>query len=165
MIGLRSKRSGALFESILNRSCEFYLEQGFAQIEKNPEPFHTIKHLDGGKMIGFYEKAAQPDYKGCLCDGTCIVFEAKHTDTDRIRQSAVTEHQQKELEIYSGFGAQCFVMVSFGLESFYRVTWDTWKNMKQMFGHLYMNEQDLKPYMLQTSGAILLILDGIQLRD
>ena len=39
VIGRRSKTSGELFESWLSNACEFYLQAGWAHIEKTPEPF------------------------------------------------------------------------------------------------------------------------------
>ena len=90
-----------------------------------------------------------PDYKGILCDGTGIMFEAKHTDGDRIRQYVVTDTQWESLDIYEKFGAHCYVMVSLGLTKFYRVPWATWKKMKELFCHKFMTEQELEPYRLQ----------------
>lgn len=64
---------------------------------------------------------------------------------------------------YERFGAHCFVMVSFGLERFYRVPWNVWKRMKELFGHKYMNEQELLPYRLQEKQQTILILEGVEL--
>ena len=113
---------------------------------------------------GYYEKKGQPDYKGILCDGSGIMFEAKHTDSDRINQSAVTDKQWESLDIYEKFGAHCYVMVSMGLMRFYRVPWDVWKQMKKRFGHKFMTEQELKPYQLQQKQCKILFLEGVELR-
>lgn len=121
--------------------------------------------LPEGKVKGYYEKKGQPDYKGILCDGTGIMFEAKHTDSEKMRQSVVTEEQWKSLDIYEKYGAHCFVMVSMGLNKFYRVPWKVWKQMKEMFGRKYMTEADLEPYRLKEKCCTILILEGVELRN
>lgn len=163
--GRRSKANGDTFERWLSSACEFYLEKGFAHIEKTPEPFHVVGKDRDGIVRGFYEKKGQPDYKGLLCDGTSIMFEAKHTDSERIQQTVVTDTQWKSLDVYEKFGAHCYVMVSMGLVRFYRVPWDVWKNMKALFGRKYMNEKDLEPYRLEERNCTILILEGVELKD
>ena len=67
--------------------------------------------------------------------------------------------------IYEGFGAHCYVMVSLELRKFYRVPWDVWKRMKELFGRKYMTEKELEPYRLQERQCTILILEGVELRD
>lgn len=165
IIGRNSKKSGETFEGWISTACKFYLNKGFAHIEKTPEPFHITGKDMNGVVRGYYEKKGQPDYKGVLCDGTGIMFEAKHTDSDRIKQSVITETQWENLDIYEKFGAHCYVMVSIGLESFFRVPWSVWKNMKELFGHKYMNETELKDYRIRQSQCTILILEGIELKN
>ena len=165
MIGRRSKVSGEIFERWLSNACEFYLKKGWAHIEKTPEPFHITGKDERGIVRGYYEKKGQPDFKGILCDGTGIMFEAKHTESDRMKQNIVTETQWKNLDIYEGFGAHCYVMVSIGLTKFYRVPWSVWKKMKELYGHKFMTEQELEPYKLQERQCTILILEGMELRN
>lgn len=164
-IGRRSKAYGENFERFINRSCEYYKRLGLAIIDKTPEPFHITKNLGNGKMQGYFEKKAQPDYKGVLCDGSCIMFEAKHTSNDRILQDAVTDKQAEMFDDYLSLGAQCFVMVSLGYEHYYRVPWFTWKNMKEFFGHKYMDANDLEQFRLKIRECTLLILEGVEVND
>ena len=93
------------------------------------------------------------------------MFEAKHTDSDRIRQNVVTDTQWENLNIYEKFGAHCYVMVSLGLTKFYRVPWPVWKKMKELFNHKFMTEQELEPYRLQEKQCTILILEGVELKD
>lgn len=165
LIGKRSKASGETFERFLSNSCEFYLQKGWAYIEKTPEPFHITSKDGKGVVHGYYEKKGQPDYKGILCDGTGIMFEAKHTDSDRIKQSVITDKQWKSLDTYEKFGAYCYVMVSINLTKFYRVPWHIWKRMKELFGHKFMTEQELEPYKLQEKYCTILILEGVELKN
>ena len=163
--GRRSKAAGETFERWISSACEFYKKQGWAHIEKTPVPFHITGKERSGEVRGFYEKKGQPDYKGILCDGTGIMFEAKHTDSDRMRQEVVTDTQWESLDLYEKFGAHCYVMVSMGLRNFYRVPWDVWKRMKELYGRKYMKEEDLKPYQLQERQCTILILEGVELKD
>ncbi len=165
LIGRRSKIAGETFERWITNACEFYQRNGWAHIEKTPEPFHITGKDEKGVIYGYYEKKGQPDYKGILCDGSGIMFEAKHTDSDRINQNTVTDAQWKSLDIYERFGAHCYVMVSIELMKFYRVPWDIWKNMKMLFGHKFMTEQDLKPYRLKEKQCTILILEGVELKS
>lgn len=164
MIGRRSKASGETFERWISNACNYYLEKGYAFIEKTPEPFHITGKDQKGVVRGYYEKQGQPDYKGILCDGTGIMFEAKHTDSIHINQNVITETQWKSLDTYEKFGAQCYVMVSIGLQNFYRVPWSIWKKMKELFKHKYMGEEELQPYKLQEKQCTILILEGVELK-
>lgn len=161
-IGRRNKANGAMFERWISNSCSSYLEDGIAFIEKTPEPFHIIKKDSNGMVSGYYEQAAQPDYKGILFGGKGIMFEAKHTDTDKINQNVVTDRQAENLTIYHKHGAICFVLVSMGFESFYRVPWSIWTNMKTLFGHKYMNKEELEPYEIDATLNCIQFLDDIE---
>lgn len=165
MIGKRSRASGAAFERLLSAACGSYLRKGWAYIEKTPEPFHITGKDGNGTVRGYYEKKGQPDYKGVLRDGTGIIFEAKHTDSDRINQNVVTDTQWESLDIYEQFGAHCYVMVSLRLDRFYRVPWKIWKQMKEMFGHKFMTEQELEPYRVPERQCTIMILEGVALDE
>lgn len=151
---------------------EWFCKMGLNQLAKDVvRGYNYSGNMTGkvnyrdGTVKGYYEKKGQPDYKGILCDGTGIMFEAKHTDGDRIRQNVVTDTQWESLDIYEKFGAHCYVMVSLGLTKFYRVPWATWKKMKELFCHKFMTEQELEPYRLQEKQCTILILEGVELKD
>ena len=57
------------------------------------------------------------------------------------------------------------MMVSLGLRSFFRVPWSVWKRMKELYNHKYMNESELEAYRISQSQCIILILEGIELKD
>ena len=162
--GRRNKAFGDIFERRIEHALTRYEGLNVACIQKTPEAMKVLRPLGNGHFECVFEKKCQPDFKGSLCDGTAIVFEAKHTDTDRIRQEVVTETQTKFFRTYSRHGARCYVMVSMGLASFYRVPWDVWEHMKELFGHKYMDAKDLKPYRVSESEGIIRILDGIELK-
>lgn len=166
--GRRSNVAGSMFESILNTSCAYYRDNGVAIIEKTPEPMRPLKPYGDrryGQYIACFEKQAQPDYKGVLCDGRAVIFEAKHTDADRIQESVITETQRRNLDDFQAMGAQCFVMVSMGFRDFFRVPWKIFGNMKKYHGRKYMKLEELRPYEIKQHRGTLLILEGVELYE
>lgn len=165
LIGKRNKINGELFENLISSSCQHYLEEGIAFIEKTPEPFHITSKGQDGVVSGYYAKAAQPDYKGILNGGKGVMFEAKFTETDKINQRVVTDTQSENLTIYQKFGAICFVLVCIQFEHFYRVPWDVWTDMKALFGHKHMTMDELAPYKIKHSINLIAFLDGIENKE
>lgn len=164
--GRRANAAGGMFEKILDAACGHYREKGIAVIEKTPEPMRPLKPYGDrgrGQYIACFEKRAQPDYKGVLRNGKAVIFEAKHTDKDRIQESVITETQRQNLDDFEKMGAQCFVMVSMGFQEFYRVPWRIFGDMKSRYGRKYMNAEDLGQFRLKQDGGILLILEGVGL--
>lgn len=149
--GKLNRAQGLKFEEIIDEACEHYSTMGLAYIEKTPEPMKVIGVLNRnqGYFKAVFTKAAQPDYKGTLQGGQAVVFEAKHTETDRIKQDAVTNDQWSAMDLHEDMGALCFVLVSLE-DNYYRVPWAKWKTMKEDCGHKYMNAADLHPYILGT---------------
>lgn len=169
IIGVRSRASGEIFERWISTACEYYWKQGYACIEKTPEPMKPIRpygNRSTGQFIACYTRQAQPDFKGVLCDGSCIIFDAKHTEKDRIQQSVITAEQWEILDKYEAMGARCYVVVSVGLRNFYRIPWDIWKRMGGMFGHKYMAlGMELENYRVPDRNCTVLFLEGVELKD
>lgn len=93
LIGAVSKALGQQFERDINAAFDHYRRLGVASIEKTPEPFHMTGRENGGKVVGFYEKKAQPDYAGTLRGGRSVYMEAKFTGANRMEQSRVSPGQ------------------------------------------------------------------------
>lgn len=168
LAGRRSHAAGNIFEGMLSGACEYYRQKGDAIIEKTPEPMRPLSPYGDrrlGRYIACFEKQAQPDYKGVLCDGRAVIFEAKHTDKDRIQESVITETQRRNLDDFQSMGAQCFVMISIGFQEFFRVPWVIFRDMKKQYGRKYMKLEELKPYELKQHRGILLILEGVELNE
>ena len=153
----------------MSAACEYYQRKGYAVIEKTPEPMKPIRPYGDrrtGRFIACYTKQAQPDFKGVLCDGSCIIFDAKHTEKDRIQQNVITEAQWEAFDKYETMEAKCYVIVSIKLESFYRIPWSIWKKMKELFEHKYMTAgEELEPYKIPDKNCTILFLEGVELRD
>ena len=159
--GKRNRALGLKFEDIITEACEHYRSMGLAYIEKTPEPLRVIGVINRklGHFKAVFEKAAQPDFKGTMAGGRAVCFEAKHTETDRIKQDAVTEEQRDAMNLHEAMGAICFVIVC--LENkYFRVPWERWKTMKEDCGHKYMNAADLHPYYLGDWPAHLRFLEN-----
>ena len=157
--GARSKRNGKLFEDLVTASCHYYASRRTALIIKTPEPMKPIKDLGSGRFIAYYEKAAQPDYKGVMRGGRTVIFDAKHTDTDRLEQKAVTDAQAAMLTNHEQFGAICFILISFGFQRYYRVPWQVFKQMKENFGRKYIKPGDLDKYKVEYMGGVIKFLE------
>ena len=159
--GKVNRAQGLHFENLIEVSCDHYKQQGIAYIEKTPEPMRVIGVLDRKRGIfkAVFEKAAQPDFKGTMQGGRAVVFEAKHTESDRIKQDAVTEDQEKAMNLHEAMGAWCFVIVCLD-NTYYRVPWERWKTMKEDCGHKYMNAADLHPYTLGVWPSHLRFLEN-----
>lgn len=138
----RSRQMGVDFENIISASCEYYEAHGIAKIEKTPEPMRTLRPLGNGRFEAVYTKQAQPDYKGTLYGGRAIVFEAKHTDKDRILRSVISDEQEKCLDAHEKLGADCYVLVSFGFKRFYMIPWQMFRDMELYFGRKHIKYSD-----------------------
>lgn len=163
MQGKINRAQGGLFEGVIDSACEEYYAAGIANIEKTPEPMKPIRAISRQRSIfeAVYTKQAQPDYKGTMIGGKSVCFEAKHTENDRILQSAVLPQQKESLEKHAGLGAICFVLVNMGLK-YYRVPWEVWQTMKDRFGHKYMNQEDIAPYEIKMKNGVLLFLNDLE---
>lgn len=156
LTGQRNRAAGEEWERILEAACQHYRLKGRAEIEKTPEPIKQLGSKNSqGKFMACYTKKAQPDYKGTLAGGRSVVFEAKHTDSDRLQQSAVTPDQEKRLNRHMALGADCFVMVSFGFREFFKVPWANFRAMKEHYGRKYITPEDVREYAVKYIGGVL----------
>lgn len=165
--GRQSRANGETFEQMIIAASRFYEEKGIVAVDKTPEAIRVLKALDRnrGQFICCFTKQAQPDFKGILMDSTMILFDAKHTDKDRIGRDVVTAEQEECFERYMKMGAMCFLVVSLGFEEFYRVPWVVFRDMKKIYGHKYMNREELEPYRIKYMNGVVKYLDGIALRE
>lgn len=159
--GMRSRAAGEQLERMIEASCLHYRLKGIAEIEKTPEPSRQLTKMDRyGRFTACYEKRAQPDYKGTIAGGRSVVFEAKHTDADRLQQSAVTEEQEKRLNWHAKLGAECFVLVSFGFRQFFTVPWEVFRTMKERYGRKYIKPEDIQQYRVEYTGGVIRFLES-----
>lgn len=159
LTGSRSRASGAAFEKLIEASCEVYKSRGIAYIEKTPEPMRPISRADRcGRFTAVYTAAAQPDYKGTLLGGRAVVFEAKSTNSDTMKQERVTLAQAEALSMHCNLGAICFVLISIK-DRYFAIPWTVWNDMKQIYGRKYITAADVKEYevkMKADKGSVYL---------
>lgn len=162
--GAQSRLAGEYFENIIAASLRWYEDRGLACVEKTPEPMKPLRAPNRqGQFLACYVKAGQPDFKGTLTGGRSVVFEAKHTDDDRIKYSRLTDEQVEKLNTHHNLGAAAFVLVSFGLQDFYRVPWEVWRDMKAIYGRKYLKPEELERYRVKYIAGVLKLLEGIPL--
>lgn len=150
--GKSNRGAGKLWETLIDNSCKYYLEIGLADIEKTPEPMRVIQNVGKGRFMCCFEKMAQPDYKGTLKGGKAVVFEAKHTDTEKMNRNVISEEQEKKLNSHYEMGAECFVLISFSFNDYFRVPWNIFRDMKEVFGRKYISAKDLENYRVKMMG-------------
>ena len=162
--GRQNRHAGEYFENLIAASLNWYRDKGWALIEKTPEPMKPLRAPNKpGQFLACYVKAGQPDFKGTLTGGRSVVFEAKHTDGDKIEYGRLTEKQIESLTQHHELGAAAFIMVSMSLTAFYRVPWDVWRDMKQIYGRKHIKQFELEPYRVQYIGGVIKLLEGIEL--
>ena len=148
---------GHFFEDAIKAGCAVYSARGRAEIDKTPEPFRVIsKSEKGGIFKGRFTAHAQPDFQGTLAGGRSIVFEAKHTTTDRLKRDVLTDEQQAALERHARMGALAAVCAGIGNDFFF-VPWEIWRDMKSCFGRKYVTATDLDAFRVHFNGAVLFL--------
>lgn len=163
-IGAQNRAAGEHFEKTIEASLVWYKLHDVAEIEKTPEPMKQLSRPDKrGRFRACYVKAAQPDFKGTIAGGRSVVFEAKHTISDKIEQKVVTKDQADRLNSHYRLGAVAFVLVGIGFEDFYRVPWKVWRDMKEIYGHKHMKRDELEPFRVQYIAGVLKLLEGVPL--
>ena len=160
--GSQSRQAGAYFENMIEASLRWYGDKGVAEIIKTPEPMKPLgKPNQRGQFLACFTKAAQPDFNGTALNGRSVVFEAKHTDNDKIEYSRLTDEQIRQLSKHHKLGAFAFVLVSFGLKDFYRIPWEVWENMRDKFGHKHIKKNECEPYRVPYVAGVIKLLEGL----
>lgn len=160
--GMRNRAAGEHFENYVNAACEYYSVNEIAEIEKTPEPMKIIRRLEPGKFVAVFSKKAQPDYKGLDKYGRSIMFDAKHTDTERITKAALSKEQEDKLLKYAKMNGMSFVLVSIKFEHVFRIPINVWVSMKEIFGRQYMTPEDMRKYEVKFNPfGVLDFMEGL----
>lgn len=157
--GRKARDNGAMFEQAIETACEYYFNENRARIKKTPEPFKVERSIGQGKFIGHFEEKAQVDFKGTLTGGRSVVFEAKHTEDDKIEQRRVSGEQLKDIMTHHRCGALAFVIVSFRMEAFYRIPAQVWYDMQTIYGHKHLKEKEIQAYKIPGNVFNIKFLD------
>lgn len=116
---------GMNFESMINQTNEFYLDNDIAVIYKKPIPIQIVgvdyKRRSAAKITeAYYKLPSTTDYNG-IYKGRYIDFEAKETkSTTSFPIKNIHEHQVEHLRRVKEHGAISFIIVYFSrLERIY----------------------------------------------
>lgn len=163
-MGYLNRARGEAFEEQIKTACEYYRYINAADIEKTPEPMKVVEPLGKGRFVCYFEKKAQPDFRGTLKGGRAIMFDAKYTSAGEMHKKEITDEQAKKLTMNQALGGLSFVLVSFGpRDGTFRIPWKAWLRMKEELGHAYFTPADAVDYKIQIgrTGA-LMFLDGLE---
>lgn len=160
--GAAARTQGKAFEDRLAVSLEWYAVKGLAKIDKTPEPMKVLRSMGRGQFLACFVKKAQPDFTGTIRGGRSVMFEAKHTTSDRMEQSRVLPGQSDYLTRHQALGAKCYVIAGFSTGNVYKIPWEVWRDMKERFGRKYVREADLEIYRVEQSesGRLKLLKKG-----
>lgn len=158
--GARNRAEGKNFEALIEAACRMYKTNGVADIDKTPEPTRQLGKMDRlGRFSACYEKRAQPDFKGTVKGGRSVVFEAKHTSTEKMSKNVVLEQQAASLDKHESLGAWCFVLIAFGYCEYFRIPWAVWKDMKNIYGRQYVKPDDIEEYRVEVINGLPAFLE------
>lgn len=151
---MMSNSRGHQHELLIEGACRYYKAMNRAYIVKEAEPFRVMtKDRANGTAKVQFTKHAQPDFHGTLKGGRAIVFEAKFTDTPRIKQDVISQEQADSLNRQMTLGAACFVCVGIQLQA-YMVPWHIFSDMKSYYGHKYADAGNLEEWRVNNDGVI-----------
>lgn len=165
--GKTARQVGEFFETLVEYSCARYKQAGIADIQKTPEPMKILKPINRsrGTFEAVFAKQAQPDFKGVLDGGRMIMFEAKRTKTTSIAKSRISDEQAINFNSATELGAECFVLVSFSEQSYFKVPWMHWRNMEMVFKKKSVNQDDLEAYEVFFTQGMIDFLDAFKEGD
>lgn len=160
--GAQSKAAGAHFEKQISNSIEWHQKHRLMRLCKTPEPIRQIGRLNSkGQFLACYSEKAQVDFAGTMIGGKSIRFEAKQTSSDRFAFDRLSKEQMTDLTEHQKLGAYCFVLICFGVDDFYRIPWDIWRNMKEIYGRKYIKASDVQEFKLPCHSGVIKLLSGI----
>ena len=152
----KNNMQGHVFEGYISAACAVYRSRGVADIAKTPEPFRVMSKGKNGMFTGRFTAHARPDFEGTLKGGRSIVFEAKFTSTDRLRQNALTDTQLQTLVHRDKLGAKTGICCGIK-DKFYFVPTGIWADMKGVFGKMYVTQADLERWRVRFTGAVMFL--------
>lgn len=157
--GREARAYGATLESLVADSLEWYRNRRLAKIDKTPEAYR----ITGRGVHNFtgYLEPSQPDFKGLIVGGRCVVFELKGTEYKSIAAARVRPHQLKYLLAVERLGGIAFILVGFGYETWFRVPATVWADFENVFGKKSATPKELaaKGYQVPFIGGRVRMLD------
>lgn len=160
---------GSLFEDLINRSNEAYLEKGLALIQKIPTPITPIKIDKENRHItlAYFDQKSTVDYIGCV-QGVPVCFDAKECTADTFALQNIHPHQMRFMEDFEKQGGVAFLLIYYTGrdEMFYLPFRDVqrfWERKEQGGRKSFRYEEIDQAYLLHRGHSVLVpYLDGLK---
>lgn len=161
---------GSTLEEIINRTNEYYLEQGLALIQKIPTPITPVKMDKEHRQItlAYFEKRSTVDYIGAV-QGIPVCFDAKECVADTFPLHNVHEHQVRFMEDFEKQEGLSFLIIYYaGKNTLYYMRFQELKRFWERGlsgGRKSVRYEELDPrfFMRLSGGYKVLYLDAMNL--
>lgn len=160
---------GSLFEDLINRSNEMYLEKGLALIQKIPTPITPIR-IDKEQRhitLAYFDQKSTVDYIGCV-QGVPVCFDAKECTTDTFALQNIHPHQVRFMEEFEKQGGVAFLLIYYTGrdEMFYLPYRDVrrfWERKEKGGRKSFRYEELDQSYLLtRAHGVLVPYLEGLK---
>ena len=103
---------GSLFEDLINRTNEVYLERGTALVQKIPTPITPIDFDQEERHItlAYFNQKSTVDYIG-IAQGIALCFDCKECAADTFAMQNIHEHQYKFMKEFERQGGVAFILI------------------------------------------------------
>ncbi|MDO4632303.1 MAG: Holliday junction resolvase RecU [Eubacteriales bacterium] len=160
---------GSVFEDLINRSNEVYLEQGLALIQKIPTPITPIRMDKESRHItlAYFEQKSTVDYIGVV-QGIAVCFDAKECATDTFALQNVHAHQMEFMRQFERQDGLAFFLIYYtSRDEIYYVPFADmerfWQRMENGGRKSFRFEEIDQSFRLQSkSGVLVPFLEGVK---
>lgn len=160
---------GSTLEEFINRTNEYYQEQGLALIQKIPTPITPVRIDKEHRHItlAYFEQKSTVDYIGAV-QGIPVCFDAKECHTDTFPLQNIHAHQVDFMKAFEKQGGISFFLIYFSAKN--ELYYMTFQEMKKFWergqrgGRKSFRHEELNPnFFIQfKNGCMVPYLDTIQ---
>lgn len=160
---------GSTLEEFINRTNEYYQEQGLALIQKIPTPITPVRIDKEHRHItlAYFEQKSTVDYIGAV-QGIPVCFDAKECHTDTFPLQNIHAHQVDFMEAFEKQGGISFFLIYFSTKN--ELYYMTFQEMKKFWergqrgGRKSFRHEELNPnfFIPFKNGCMVPYLDTIQ---
>ena len=160
---------GSTLEDLINRTNEFYEEQGLALIQKIPTPITPVRIDKEHRHItlAYFDKISTVDFIGAV-QGIPVCFDAKECAVDTFPLQNVHEHQVRFMEKFEKQEGISFLLIFYtGHDQLYYMRFEELKKFwdrAQNGGRKSFRREELNPqfFMELQRGSLIPYLDYMQ---
>lgn len=159
---------GSTLEEMVNRTNEYYRENGLALMQKIPTPITPIdidkstRHI----TLAYFEQKSTVDYIGVIQE-IAVCFDAKECSTKQFALSNIHEHQLNFMRDFEKQGGVAFILLFFSSldELYYMRMSELEKFRKRMeeggLKHIKYEELDIRFFLENHGPALVPYLEGL----